>query len=205
MAHQVEFTGVTASLCDFSQWKIGRREQHLCLQNSCTVDVRHHVRAENFLVGVLERRLTHGHVPCHFADRSDITDVAVDILTQVDHAVIAGRIALGQRAHCRMQQTAELEKQGFETVYIDVDRNCRLDEKQLEAAINDETILVSLMHVNNEAGTIMPVDKVKNIMKAKNAPGIFHTDAVQSYVSYNAPLQTAIRGFRRNRRPRWIL
>ena len=74
-----------------------------------------------------------------------------------------------------------LEAQGFEVIYLDVDRNCRLDEGQLESAINDETILVTLMHVNNEAGTIMPVDKVKEIMKAKNAPGIFHTDAVQSF------------------------
>ena len=74
-----------------------------------------------------------------------------------------------------------LEAQGFEVIYLDVDRNCRLDESQLESAINDETILVTLMHVNNEAGTIMPVDKVKEIMKAKNAPGIFHTDAVQSF------------------------
>ncbi len=74
-----------------------------------------------------------------------------------------------------------LESQGFEVIYLDVDRQCRLDEAQLESAINDETILVTLMHVNNEAGTIMPVDKVKEIMKVKNAPGIFHTDAVQSF------------------------
>lgn len=74
-----------------------------------------------------------------------------------------------------------LEKQGFEVIYVDVDRNCRLNEAQLEAAIDDKTILVTLMHVNNEAGTVMPVEKVKSIMKAKNAPGIFHTDAVQSF------------------------
>lgn len=75
----------------------------------------------------------------------------------------------------------KLEQQGFEAIYIDVDRNCRLNEDQLEAAINEDTILVSLMHVNNEAGTVMPVDKVKQIMKAKNAPGLFHCDAVQSF------------------------
>ncbi len=75
----------------------------------------------------------------------------------------------------------KLEKQGFEAVYIDVDNKCRLDMKQLESAIDDETILVSLMHVNNEAGTIMPVNEVKQIMKAKNAPGVFHCDAVQSF------------------------
>lgn len=74
-----------------------------------------------------------------------------------------------------------LEAQGFEVIYLDVDRKCRLDIGQLEAAIDDQTILVTLMHVNNETGTIMPVDQVKSIMKAKNAPGVFHCDAVQSF------------------------
>lgn len=74
-----------------------------------------------------------------------------------------------------------LEVQGFEVVYIGVDRNCRLDLAQLEDAIDDKTVLVSLMQVNNEAGTIMPVDQVKRIMKAKQSPGIFHCDAVQSF------------------------
>lgn len=74
-----------------------------------------------------------------------------------------------------------LEAQGFEVIYLDVDRKCRLDIGQLEAAIDDQTILVTLMHVNNETGTIMPVSQVKSIMKAKNAPGVFHCDAVQSF------------------------
>lgn len=74
-----------------------------------------------------------------------------------------------------------LEAQGFEVIYLDVDRKCRLDIGQLEAAIDDQTILVTLMHVNNETGTIMPVGQVKSIMKAKNAPGVFHCDAVQSF------------------------
>ncbi len=75
----------------------------------------------------------------------------------------------------------ELEKQGFEVIYVGVDRNCRLDIDALRSAVNDETILVSMMHVNNEAGTIMPVNEVKQIMKEKDAPGIFHCDAVQSF------------------------
>lgn len=75
----------------------------------------------------------------------------------------------------------QLEKQGFEVIYVGVDRNCRLDMEQLENTIDDKTILVSLMHVNNEVGTIMPVDRIKGIMKEKKAPGIFHCDAVQSF------------------------
>lgn len=112
--------------------------------------------------------------------------------TEADNMAIFGAAkAFGRRGKRIVTSSVEhpavlecckaLEKQGFEVIYLDVDKKCRLDEEQLESAINDETILVSLMHVNNEAGTIMPVDKVKEIMKDKNAPGIFHTDAVQSF------------------------
>ena len=80
-----------------------------------------------------------------------------------------------------------LEGEGFEVVYIDVDKNCRLDIQRLEAAVDERTILVSLMHVNNETGTIMPVDKIKPLMKAKSSPGFFHCDAVQSFGKLPAP------------------
>ena len=58
-----------------------------------------------------------------------------------------------------------LEQDGYDVVYIGVDGKCRLDLEQLEDAIDENTILVSLMQVNNEAGTIMPVDAVKDLMK----------------------------------------
>lgn len=80
-----------------------------------------------------------------------------------------------------------LEAEGFEVEYIGVDNKGRLDIEHLENAINDETILVSLMHVNNEAGTVMPVEKVKSIMNAKHAPGVFHCDAVQSFGKLQLP------------------
>lgn len=80
-----------------------------------------------------------------------------------------------------------LEAEGFEVERIGVDSRCRLDMDQLERAVNEDTILVTLMHVNNEAGTVMPVDKVKAVMKAKNAPGLFHCDAVQSFGKLDMP------------------
>lgn len=80
-----------------------------------------------------------------------------------------------------------LESQGFEVERVGVDSKCRLDMDHLERAINKDTILVTMMHVNNEAGTIMPVDKVKEIMKAKKAPGVFHCDAVQSFGKLSMP------------------
>ena len=80
-----------------------------------------------------------------------------------------------------------LEAEGFEVEYIGVDSKCRLDIEHLENAIDEETILVSLMHVNNEAGTVMPVEKVKSIMSARHAPGVFHCDAVQSFGKLQLP------------------
>lgn len=74
-----------------------------------------------------------------------------------------------------------LEKEGFEVVRVGVDKKCRLDLDHLKSAINSDTILVTLMHVNNETGTVMPVEQVKEIMKANGAPGVFHCDAVQSF------------------------
>lgn len=112
--------------------------------------------------------------------------------TEADNMAIFGAARALKRRGCRIVTTAvehpavlecckELEKQGFEVIYVGVDRNCRLDIDALRSAVNDETILVSMMHVNNEAGTIMPVNEVKQIMKEKDAPGIFHCDAVQSF------------------------
>ena len=112
--------------------------------------------------------------------------------TEADNMAIFGAARALKRRGRRIVTTAvehpavlecckELEKQGFEVIYVGVDRNCRLDLDALRSAVNDETILVSMMHVNNEAGTIMPVNEVKQIMKEKDAPGIFHCDAVQSF------------------------
>lgn len=112
--------------------------------------------------------------------------------TEADNMAIFGAARALKRRGRRVVTTAvehpavlecckELEKQGFEVIYVGVDRNCRLDIDALRSAVNDETILVSMMHVNNEAGTIMPVNEVKQIMKEKDAPGIFHCDAVQSF------------------------
>ena len=112
--------------------------------------------------------------------------------TEADNMAIFGAARALKRRGRRIVTTAvehpavlecckELEKQGFEVIYVGVDRNCRLDIDALRSAVNDETILVSMMHVNNEAGTIMPVNEVRQIMKEKDAPGIFHCDAVQSF------------------------
>ncbi|MDO4175925.1 MAG: cysteine desulfurase family protein [Bacillota bacterium] len=112
--------------------------------------------------------------------------------TEADNMAIFGAVESLKRQGNRIVTTevehpavleccSRLEKEGFEVVRVGVDRQCRLNMEQLENAINDRTILVTMMHVNNEVGTIMPVDKVREIMKHKGAPGLFHCDAVQSF------------------------
>ena len=76
------------------------------------------------------------------------------------------------------ETAAMLEKDGFEVVKIGVDRMCRIDMDALKDAIDENTALVSVMAVNNETGTIMPVREIADAAHAKGA--YFHTDAVQA-------------------------
>lgn len=75
----------------------------------------------------------------------------------------------------------ELEKQGFETVYITPESDGRVDPEKLAQAVDTGTILVSMMWVNNEVGAIQPVEQVKRIITRKKAPALFHVDAVQAF------------------------
>ncbi len=71
-----------------------------------------------------------------------------------------------------------LETQGYEVTWLEVDDQGHVDLKQLEAAITDKTILVSLMAANNEVGTAHPIEQIGAICKAKGT--LFHTDATQA-------------------------
>jgi len=71
-----------------------------------------------------------------------------------------------------------LERNGFEVTYLKVDRNGVVDPVEVEKAIKRDTILVSIMHANNEIGTIEPIKEIGEICKEKNV--IFHVDAAQS-------------------------
>lgn len=74
-----------------------------------------------------------------------------------------------------------LEKQGFEVVYLKPDKDGRLPEEALMEAIDDKTILVSVMLVNNETGAIFPVEAAAKAIRRKKAPALLHTDAVQGF------------------------
>lgn len=71
-----------------------------------------------------------------------------------------------------------LEKQGFKITYLDVDEYGLINLKELEEAINEETILISIMFANNEIGTVQPIKEIGEIAKKNNV--YFHTDAVQA-------------------------
>jgi cysteine desulfurase len=71
-----------------------------------------------------------------------------------------------------------MKKRGFETTYLPVDGNGIVDPQKVKAAITDRTILVSIMHANNEIGTIEPIAEIAAIVKARGK--YFHTDAVQT-------------------------
>ena len=74
-----------------------------------------------------------------------------------------------------------LENSGFTVTYLPVDSKGMVDLEQLQATVNDKTCLVSVIHVQNEIGTIQPLMKIGSIIKAANPYAVFHVDAVQSF------------------------
>ena len=84
--------------------------------------------------------------------------------------------------HAAIYKTLEfLEEQGFRVTFLPVDEKGHPDLGALEAAICPDTILVSIMYVNNEIGSIEPIGEIGRIVKEKNPECYFHTDAIQAY------------------------
>jgi cysteine desulfurase len=82
--------------------------------------------------------------------------------------------------HHSVLDTAKwLEKQGFEITYLPVDKHGLVNPSELEKSIRKDTILVSIMHANNEIGTIEPIEEIGKICSEHGV--YFHTDAAQSY------------------------
>jgi cysteine desulfurase len=113
--------------------------------------------------------------------------------TEGDNAAIRGA-ALAQRArgrgshiitsaiehHAVLHTVEQLEREGFRATYLPVDADGVVDLEALEAAMTDETTVVSVMAANNEVGTIQPIADVVRIVKARNPKAVVHTDAVQA-------------------------
>ena len=78
-----------------------------------------------------------------------------------------------------------LEENGYEITYLPVDEHGVVDLEALEKAIRPDTILVSVMYVNNEIGAVQPVEEIGKIVKKKNPDTLFHVDAIQAYGKYH--------------------
>lgn len=74
-----------------------------------------------------------------------------------------------------------LEEEGFEVIYLPMDENGVISLKDLEEALSEQTILVSLMHVNNEIGAVEPVEEAAALVHEKCPKALVHVDAIQSY------------------------
>ncbi len=77
-----------------------------------------------------------------------------------------------------------LAGQGFEVTFLPVDREGHISLGQLREAVREDTILVSVMYVNNEVGAVEPVEEISRVIKGKNPRTLFHVDAIQAYGKY---------------------
>lgn len=81
--------------------------------------------------------------------------------------------------HAVLNACGKLEKLGFDVTYLPVDEAGRVSVSDVEKALRDDTILVTIMYANNEVGTIQPIEEIGRLLGGHQA--LFHTDAVQAY------------------------
>ena len=90
------------------------------------------------------------------------------ITSNIEHASVSATMAF-------------LEKEGFEITQIGVDETGRIDVEALKNALREDTILVSTMYVNNELGTIEPIEEISKVVKEYNPSILYHVDAIQAF------------------------
>lgn len=115
--------------------------------------------------------------------------------TESNNTALIGAAFANQRAgkhlittgveHASIYNTMEfLREQGFEITYLPVDSYGCISLEELAQAVRENTILVSVMYVNNEIGAVEPVEEISKVIKAKNPKTLFHVDAIQAYGKY---------------------
>ncbi len=112
--------------------------------------------------------------------------------TEANNIAVLGAVNAVRRRGNRIVTTAiehpsvlnvfeKLKGDGFEVVYLHPDKNGTIPEDEMANAINKDTILVSMMLVNNEVGSILPVEKISALVKKVGSPALIHCDAVQGF------------------------
>ena len=112
--------------------------------------------------------------------------------TESNNTAIFGAASLGSRYGKHIVTTAiehpsvlnpmkELEKEGFKVTYLKPDKNGNISVEDVSCAITNDTVLVSMMMVNNETGAIMPIEETAKIIKEKAPHALFHVDDVQGF------------------------
>lgn len=87
--------------------------------------------------------------------------------------------------HASVSATMQyLEEQGFRITYLPVDKNGVIQIEDLETAICEDTILISVMYVNNEIGSVMPIAEIAEVIARKKPDILFHVDAIQAFGKY---------------------
>ncbi len=85
----------------------------------------------------------------------------------------------------------ELAEDGFEVTYLDVDEKGYISLEELADSIRPDTILVSIIAINNETGTIQDLEKIGAVIKEKNPAALFHVDGVQAFGKYRLSVKKA--------------
>lgn len=123
--------------------------------------------------------------------------------TEADNwAIFAAAERLGKRGkhivttavehHAVLNPMKKLEEQGFEVTYLQPDASGRISVEDLQAALRKDTILVSIMMVNNESGAVMPIERMAKLTHRLCPNALFHTDAVQGF--FKVPFRAATLG-----------
>lgn len=135
------------------------------------LDVARYVMAESIHANEKEIIFTSGGTE---ADNLAILGTALANRDKGNHI-----ITTAQEHHAALHTVETLEKQGFEVTYLPVYKNGKIALEDLKEALTDNTILVSIMYVNNETGIIQPIKEIGELLKDHQA--YFHTDAVQAF------------------------
>ena len=116
--------------------------------------------------------------------------------TESNNTIIRGVVSLNKKRKNHIISTTiehpsvldtlkDLESEGCEVTYLQVDKDGKINIEELKEAIKPTTCLVTIMHVNNEVGSIQPIQEIGRYLKSLKEKVYFHVDAVQSYTKIN--------------------